>query len=107
MAGGGGHLSIFGFTLHSDAKIASLAFVVIVFYLVAAEKLLEMMHSTFDGTSYREMVQCLYKELVIMGLSSFVITMLVAGASAEVYKYVVYLVSLIFVPLLERFSTTR
>ena len=101
MAGGGEHLSIFGFTLHSDVKVASLAFVVIVFYLVAAEKLLEQMQSIFNDTSYREMVQCLYKELVIMGLSSFVITMLIAGASAEVYKYVIYLVSLnIYRPIL-------
>ena len=74
MTGGGG--SLFGFTSTSNIYVGSACFVIIVGYLVLAEHILTSLEQKFVSSGYREMIKSLYMELVIMGISSFVLSMI-------------------------------
>jgi hypothetical protein len=81
MAGGGN--SLFGFTSTSDIYVGSACFVIIVGYLVLAEHILSSLETKFVSAGYREMIKSLYMELVIMGISSFVLSMILFSGNSN------------------------
>lgn len=92
---GASHISVFGFTLHSNLGSTTTAFAFIVLYIILAERSLDALDQKFEGSYFREMIQCLYKELVIMGMSSFIITMFINSAKeSKLLTDVIYLVYL-------------
>ncbi len=90
--GGGNKFDLFGFTTSTDVVLATTALLIIVLYLVVAEISLHALDSMFQSSAYKEMMQCLYRELVIMGFSSFILGMIIFSNSSN-SKLVIYVVS--------------
>ena len=86
---------IFGFSDDSDVTPLSVGFVVIVCYLILAEYGLSWLDDACRSTAYAQAVQSLYKELVIMGMSGFILTILLGTSIVENNAWVYYLVMLI------------
>ena len=82
---------IFGFTEDADAGIVTLAFVVIVLYLVVSQHFLTKLNAVAKNTCYCDMIQHLYKDLTITGLLSFVLAMLLGTESLKASKHVIYM----------------
>ena len=101
--GGGGnsgssnnHIDIFGFTSHAKIMKATFGFLIIVVFIVGLEHMLKIVDEKVEKTAWKQTIESLYKELVIMGLSSFMLTLLVASnsnAASAMDSWIVYLVS--------------
>ena len=90
--GGGQKFDLFGFTTSTNVVLATCSLLIIVAYLVAADIFLHALDSMFHSSAYKEMMQCLYRELVIMGFSSFIMGMIIFSHSSN-SKLVIYVVS--------------
>ena len=84
-----------GFSEDSDVTLLSFGFIIIICYLVVAEQSLSWVDEACRSTAYAQAVQSLYKELVIMGMSGFILTILLGTSIVENNAWVYYLVMLI------------
>ena len=71
----GGHPNLFNFSAHLNFETTSYSFIIIVAYLIFAEHVLSALDESFQSSAYHDMIKCLYKELVTMGVSSFILSM--------------------------------
>ena len=83
---------LFGFSDDSEITPLSVGFIVIVGYLVLAEYSLSWLDEACRSTAYAQAVQSLYKELVIMGMSGFILTILLGTNMVDNNAWVYYLV---------------
>jgi hypothetical protein len=84
---------LIGFSEDSDVTLLSVGFIIIIGYLVIAEKSLSVLDEACRATAYAQAVQSLYKELVIMGISGFVLTVLLGTSIVPASAWVFYMVS--------------
>ena len=89
--------SIIGFSEDSDVRLLSTGFVLIIGYLVVAEYSLSALDTAVRSTAYAQAVQSLYKELVIMGISGFVLTLLLGTSIVDSSAFIYYLVYYILI----------
>jgi hypothetical protein len=67
-------MAIFGFTLTTDPLKSGVAFVIMVGYIIATEFVLDNLDKSLKRSTYREVMKKFYMELVILGLSTFILT---------------------------------
>ena len=95
--------NLLGFTYDSDITLLSISFVIIIFYLVIAEYGLSVVDKSCRETAYAQAIQSLYKELVIMGISSFILSVLVLTEIIHSSAWVFYMVNKIVQRLLRMY----
>ena len=81
-----------GFSEDSDVTLLSFGFIIIICYLVVAEQSLSWVDEACRSTAYAQAVQSLYKELVIMGISGFILTVLLGTNVVPPSAWVFYMV---------------
>ncbi len=90
-----GGFRVFGFTRHCDVSLMTISFICIVAYLIIAEHVLSHLNELTKHSAYSEMIQSLYKDLTIMGVSSFILGMLLSSSKdLNGSKPVIYLVNI-------------
>ena len=88
---------LIGFSEDSDVLLLSVGFATIVGYLILAEHSLSALDDAVRSTAYAQAVQSLYKELVIMGISGFVLTLLLGTSIVDSSAFIYYLVYYILI----------
>ncbi len=71
----GKYPNLFNFSAYLEFETISYSFIIIVAYLIIAEHVLSALDESFESSAYHDMMKCLYKELVTMGISSFILSM--------------------------------
>jgi hypothetical protein len=81
---------LFSMTAQGDKLVMSMTLLVI--FIVGSHLSLSSLDKAVNNSAFREAVQSLYKELVIMGISSFILTLMSSGG-LSLGSWLVYLVS--------------
>ena len=81
----------FGSIISLDYKVTFYCFLAVVFFVILFEYCTEIMEYFLHESLYSQMVQIIYKELMLMGLVTFCIIVFVASNKAESYKHEVYI----------------
>ena len=84
-------VDLFGFSLECDSLKVLIAFSALTIVIASSNNLLTTIDDIASCTSFHHTIQSLYKELVIMGLSSFILTIF-SSAGFEFLSWVIYLV---------------
>ena len=85
-------VEVFGFSTTADGTKVAISTAVLVLFLVVAHYSLSSLDKVVSATAFRGAVQSLYKDLVVMGISSFILTMFSSGG-LNLDSWLVYLVS--------------
>lgn len=81
----------FGSIISLDYKITFYCFLAVVFFVILFEYCTEIMEYFLHESLYSQMIQIIYKELMLMGLVTFCIIVFVASNKDEAYKHAVYI----------------
>jgi hypothetical protein len=81
----------FGSIISLDYKVTFYCFLAVVFFVILFEYCTEIMEYFLHESLYSQMIQIIYKELMLMGLVTFCIIVFVASNKADSYKHAVYI----------------
>lgn len=87
---GSSSLSVFGFSGSVDGYPFAVCMSIILTFVVSAQAALSYLDKAVAKTAFRGAVQSLYKDLVIMGLVSFILTLLSSGGIQFLGPFLVY-----------------
>ena len=86
-------VTVFGFTRNANGYTLAVSMALILFFLTFANYTLTNLDKAASKTAFRGAIQSLYKELVVMGITSFILTLL-TSAGFELDSWLVYLVDI-------------
>ncbi len=99
MANGEHKLKVFGFSSTVEPVKLLIAFFALITYILIASKGLGALDAAIENTAWKETVASLYKELVILAISSFCLTVIVAieadSNNIQLNDWIVYIVSVV------------
>jgi uncharacterized membrane protein len=82
---------VFGFSRNANGFAVAIAMSLLVVFVITAHHFLSVLDKAVNKTAFREAIQSLYKDLVIMGITSFILT-LFDSAGLSLGEALVYLV---------------